>query len=121
MPIRTLAILAALLGVTCGVFALAWLTGAELYFFLPLRNGVQPPPTHPAVVGCFLGIPFIVAIYSRHYGALVFAVFPAGLLLGSIVGFGVLQWTPSVCQHLLCVSALATAGYAWSQREYLDY
>ncbi len=120
MPVRLLAILATLLGITCGVLALAWLTESELFFFLPSRR-ILPPPTHPGLVACFLAVPFVVTVYSRHYGLVVFTLFPAGLLLGSIVGVVALGWTPSLCQHLLCVFAIAVSGYAWSQREYFDY
>jgi hypothetical protein len=120
MPIRLLAILGTLLTVTFALLALAWLTESELFFFLPWRR-ISPPPTHPGLVACFLAIPFVVTVFSRHYGLVVFTLFPVGLLLGSIVGFVALGWTPSLCQHLLCVSAIAASGYAWSQRDYFDY
>lgn len=122
MPIRVLAVLAMLLAVTIGVLALAWLSDSEIYFFLPSRSfRVQRPPTNPVAVLLLLGVPFVVAIFSHHYGLIAFMLFPVGLLLGTAVGVVAFEWTPSLFQHLLCLVAIAASGYGWSQREYFDY
>ena len=126
MPIRVLVTLIVLLAVTAAVLAIAWISQSELYFFLPSVDSgygvrLEPPPTHPGSLLFLLIISLVVAIYSRHYGLVVFTIFPIGLLLGSGVGFVAFEWTPSLCQHLLTVSAVVAAGYGWSKRLYLDY
>ena len=69
----------------------------------------------------FLVGPFVVACYSHRYAFIVFTLLPVELLLGSVVGFFAFDWIPSICQHLLTLSAIIASGYAWSQREYFDF
>lgn len=124
MPVRVLAILGGLLALMLGVLALAWVTQAELYLCLPglrFRFRINVPPTHPVVVLFVLAAPTVVALYSRHFGLMLFMLFPVGLLASSAIGYAAFQWTPSVFQHLLTLAAAATAVYGWSQREYFEY
>jgi hypothetical protein len=122
MPLRVFSILTVLIVATLGLFGFAWLTGSELYFFIPTRY--QPllrPPTSPFLMLGILAIPTTVTIMSRHYGLLIFMLFPLGLLVGTVVGWLLFDWTPSWCQHLLATFAILLSVYGWSQRGYLDY
>ena len=98
-----------------------WVTDAELYSCIPMeRMQDHLPPSHPAEILLFLMLPFAIGIFSNYYGLLMFMVLPIELVLGSLIGFFVFEWTPSLSQHLLCFFTVVTAGYAWSQRDYFD-
>ena len=130
MPLRVVITLATLFAAIPLVVLLAWLSGSELYFFFPTRNlrhtpshdfQLGPPPTHPGIFVAILLIICTIIGFSRHYGLLVLAVLPAGLLLGTVVGAAFLDWTPGVCQYLLILVSLAALTYGWSKKEYLDF
>ncbi len=123
MPVRRLAIFVALLATTVGVLALAWLHGSDLYFLLPSyrHRSVWPPPTNPDELAMILAATAVVAAFSRHYGLVMFTFFPIGLLLGSIVGYLVFEWTSSLLQLLLVFVSATASVYGWYQHEYFDY
>jgi hypothetical protein len=41
-----------------------------------------------------------------------------GLLLGSLVGYGVFAWKPTLMQVLLTLAMIAEASYGWSIQDY---
>ncbi len=124
MPVRTLAIIAILLAVTFGIILLAWISGSELYLFCPGNNagfGIALPPTSHIWLFALLFIAVNLSLWSPHYALVAFTIIGLGIPLGTVIGWGVFQWTPSVCQCLLTASIIATLWYCWKNREYLDY
>jgi hypothetical protein len=117
-------ILIGLLAACVGVVLLAWKTGSELYVFSPasrLHLHVSKPPDDPLMVLALFVIPVLLYFYSQHFALIAFSILTADVLLGSVIGFAVYAWTPSILQHLLSVAMVAAAAYGWVQREYFDY
>ncbi len=124
MPLRMILILIGLLAASVGVVLLAWKTGSQLYVFLPasrLYLHVSKPPTDPLMVLALFVIPVLLYFYSQHFALIAFSCLAGGILAGTVIGFAVYAWTPSVFQHLLSLVMVAAAAYGWTQREYFDY
>ena len=124
MPLRMFLILMGLLAACVGVVLLAWATGSELYVFLPPGRHhfhLSKPPTDPVIMLVLLAVPLLIYFYSQHYALIAFSLLTAAVLAGSLVGFVLFAWTPSILQHLLSAVMVVAAAYGWAQREYFDY
>ena len=79
---------------------------------------------HPLTRALFSGL--LVAcvalyLYSQRYALIFFTALLGGLLLGSLVGYAVFAWKPTLSQVLLTLAMMAEAAYGWSiQSYYLD-
>jgi hypothetical protein len=122
MPLRTALILFGLFTGCLVIVLLAWASGSEFYVFLPSRWFTSiHPPTHPSVVLILLAACVALYLYSQHYALLFFTALLGGLVLGSLVGYGVFAWTPTVAQLSLTLAMIAEAAYGWTiQNDYLD-
>jgi ribose/xylose/arabinose/galactoside ABC-type transport system permease subunit len=65
-----------------------------------------------------LTICLILYLYSPHYALLIFTALLGGLLLGSLVGYGVFAWKPTISQFLLTLAMIAETVYGWSIQDY---
>jgi hypothetical protein len=119
MPVSRLALLIGLFCLCLAIVGLAWANGTQLYLFLPSRRP-SLPPTHPDVILLFLAVSPILTYKLRQMGVYFFIVITAGMLLGSVMGSYVYNWTPSWAQHLLAVAMIATSIYAWKQKCYFE-
>jgi hypothetical protein len=123
MPLRTALILCGLFVVCVAIVVLAWVIGSEFFVFLPRRwlTSIHKPPTHPSVVLALLAACVALYLYSPHYALLYFTALLGCLLLGSLVGYGVFNWNPTLMQVLLTLAMIAEVSYGWSiQNYYLD-
>lgn len=116
MPVRHLAILGILnFLVLLVAFVGSWL-GSEYYFFLPSRrSGLQPPPSHPAIVLILVAIPSIVFWFSRRHAAVIYSVTAFLCLLGPLGGNFFFNWTPGIAQFLLIAAMGSVAVFVWSK------
>jgi hypothetical protein len=126
MPIRVAAILFGLLAVCVIVILLAWAFGGEFYLFMPPSRHsceIDRPPTHPAIV--LAALLFCVALfllYSQHWGLVFFTALFGGIVLGSIVGYLLFAWTPTLVQWLLTAAVGVETWYGWTKHgDYFDY
>jgi hypothetical protein len=55
-------------------------------------------------------------LYSSRYALIWFTILLGGLVLGSVVGYGVFAWKPTIVQLALMVAMIAEASYGWSIR-----
>ena len=121
MPVRQLALLLGLFCLCLAIVGVAWASGEELFLFLPFRRALLTcPPTHPGVIFGFLLLCPILTYGFRQTGVYVFIAMTAGILLGSVVGFKVFQWTPSWAQLFLTAAMITTSIYAWKQEYYFE-
>jgi hypothetical protein len=120
MPLRVALILFGLFTGCLAIVCMAWAIGSEFYVFLPSRHiaSISRPPTHPCEVLILLAVCVALYLYSPHYALLFFTALLAGLLLGSLVGYGVFAWTPTVPQVLLTLTMIAEAAYGWTIQDY---
>jgi len=119
MPARQLALLLGLFCLCLAIVGLAWASGSQLYLFLPSRRPTLPP-THPGVILFFLVLSPFLTYWLRQNGVYYFVVMTACILLGTVMGFYVYKWTPSLAQHLLAAAMIATSIYAWKQKYYFE-
>ncbi len=117
MRVRDLVIIVAFLASSVLISVAAMLTGSEVYFFLPSRHGIHPPPGDPSVYIFLLAV--VVGIYflSARYAAMGLTAVTAGAYLGLGVGMGPFDWTPGICQYLLMGSLTLTTVFVWSCEE----
>ena len=115
MPLRTFVILAGLFGICIAIVVVAWMCGSEFYVFLPSRRitSISTPPTDPIVVLVLLAACLALYLYSQRYALFLFTTLLGGLLLGSLVGYGVYHWAPTIPQILLTLAVLAETVYGW--------
>ena len=67
-------------------------------------------------------MPLRTFVFSPRNSLYLFTVLTFGVWLGTLVGWGVFQWTPTLAQHLLGAAMTVTAIYGWRIRdEYMDY
>jgi hypothetical protein len=120
MPLRIVLIFAGLFLGCLAIVLLAWAVGSEFYIFIPSfrLRAANKPPDHPFVVLGLLMTCLAVYFYSPTTGLSFFTVLLGGLVLGSIVGYAVFQWTPTVMQIVLTAAMIAEAGYGWSIQNY---
>jgi hypothetical protein len=120
MPFRMALILFGLFIGCLAVVLLAWAIGSEFYVFLPSRRftSIHRPPTHPAGVLLLLGVCVAVYLYSPRHALFFFTALVGGILLGSLVGYGVFDWKPTVMQGFLTIMMIAEAAYGWSIQDY---
>lgn len=120
MPLRIVLIFSGLFLGCVAVVLLAWAIGSEFYIFIPSfrMRPAHRPPDHPAVVLGLLMTCLALYFYSPTTSLTCFTVLLCGLLLGSIVGYAVFQWRPTVMQILLTVAMIAEATYGWSIQNY---
>jgi hypothetical protein len=119
MPLRILLILAGLFVGCVAIVALAWAIGSELYVFVPSRfRWVGKPPTHPSVVLAMLATCAALFLYSPRYALFFFTALLACLLLGSLVGYGVFAWKPTLMQALLTFAMIAETAYGWTIQDF---
>jgi hypothetical protein len=124
MPLRVAVILISLFAACVAIVALAWAFGTDLYFFLPGRRCLASrPPTPPIVLLLLMALAVgLFLLYSQHYGLVVFSVFFGGVALGSLVGYFVFAWTPTLMQWMLTIATGAETIYGWTVHEdYLEY
>lgn len=123
MPLRMVIILIGLFAACAAFAAMAWLSGAEIFLFIPGRRHAHRPPTHPAIV--LAGLAFCLALFvmfSEHYGLVCFTVLAGCIVLGTILGYPVFSWTPTPAQWLLTIAAGTEAIYGWTKHNtYFDY
>ena len=123
MPIRIVIVLLSLFAACLAVALGAWAAGSEFYLFIPGRRGIHRPPDHP--IELIIAMAFcagLFLLFSQHYGLVFFTGLFASLVLGSIVGYLVFAWTPTVVQWLLTVAMGAETTYGWMiHGEYLEY
>ena len=120
MPVRQLALLIGLFCLCLAVVGMAWANGNQLYLFIPSRRLPRLPPTHPGVILFFLVLSPFLTYWLRQNGVYYFIVMTACILLGTVMGFYVYKWTPSLAQHLLAAAMIATSIYAWKQKYYFE-
>jgi hypothetical protein len=120
MPLRVAKVLLALFAACVAIVGLAWVFDGQLYMLLPPGRHyrhIERPPTHPAII--MVGLAFCVgffSFFSRRWGVMLFTVLFAGIVLGSVVGYLVFAWTPTLVQWLLAFAMGAETWYAWSTR-----
>jgi hypothetical protein len=123
MPLRMAVILFGLFVGCVATVLVAWAIGSEFYVLVPTRwlRAVSRPPTHPCGVLVFLAACVALYLYSPRYALLYFTVLLGSVVLGSLVGYGVFNWKPTLMQVLLTLAMTAEAVYGWSiQGYYLD-
>lgn len=120
MPLRMALILFGLFVGCVAIVLFAWAIGSEVYLLVPRRwyGAVSRPPTHPCGILILLGVCVALYLYSPRYALLYFTVLLASLLLGSLVGYGVFNWKPTVMQVLLTIAMIAEASYGWTIQDY---
>jgi hypothetical protein len=124
MPIRTVLVLVGLFAACLAIVLIAWAVGSEFYLFLPGRRHVAPPsPSHPILVLIMLlSCPALFLLYSRHFGLVLFSILLGSLVLGSVVGYFMFAWTPTLVQWLLTVVMGVETAYGWTiHGDYFDY
>jgi uncharacterized membrane protein len=121
MPLRQFLILIGLFGCCLAIVGVAWVSGGELFLWLPIRRGrLSLPPSYPGLIlGCLVFSLGLTA-WLRQFGAILLYMLTAGMLLGSVIGFFVYHWTPSWPQYLLTIAMITTCVYASKQGYYLD-
>lgn len=118
MPIRNFLILVGLFAVCFAIVAIAWLSGSELYLFLPGRRHFGPP-THPGVILAVMAVAALLCCWLQFMSVTVVTLLAAGICLGIPIGNLVHSWTPGICQYLLATALGVIAWYGWTQRDYL--
>jgi hypothetical protein len=119
MPLRMVLTLLGLFGGCLAMALLAWASGSEIYILIPSRRYIcMPPPTHPSVVLGLLVACLVLYFYLPRYGLLLFTALLGGLLLGSVVGYGVFAWIPTIPQVLLTLAMIAESAYGWTVQDY---
>jgi hypothetical protein len=116
MPLRTVLILLALFLGCVAIVLLAWATGSEFYVFLPRRRivAIQEPPTHPGIILALLSVCVALYLYSPRYALLFFTGILCCLLLGSLIGYIVFSWHPTLMQIVLTLMMIGEVSYGWS-------
>jgi hypothetical protein len=120
MPVRQFALLVGLFCLCLAIVGLAWASGSELYLFTPSRFGLPHPPTHPAVVLVLVVLALPLVYWLRQGGVYFFILVTLGMLFGSIFGYRIFCWVPSLAQHFLVAIMIATSVYAWKQKYYFE-
>ena len=125
MPLRMALIFFGFFAGCLAIVLVAWASGSEFYVFVPASRHFTSicakPPTHPSVVLGLLVACVALYLYSQRYALIFFTALLAGLLLGSLVGYAVFAWKPTLSQVLLTLAMMAEAAYGWSiQSYYLD-
>ena len=123
MPLRILTILIGLFAVCLAITLLAWANGSDFYiFFLSKRiTTIHKPPTDPVVILGLLVLGGIIYPFSQKSALLFFTLLISGLLLGSLVGYGVYAWSTTFSQSMLILAMIALTGYGWAkQKIYFD-
>ena len=124
MPLHIALILLGLFAACVAVVLLGWWLGSEFYVFLPVRRirAISTPPTHPVFLLVLLATCVALYFYSPQYSLVFFTALLVCLLLGSLIGYGVFAWKPTVMQFVLTLVMAAEAICGWSVRgDYLDY
>jgi hypothetical protein len=121
MPFRQFLILVGLFSCCLAIVGIAWMSGGELFLWLPSRRGhPNLPPSHPGLIlGCLV-VSGLLTAWLRQFGVYLLYIATAGMLLGTAIGFFVYHWTPSWPQHLLTIGMIATSIYASKQKYYFD-
>jgi hypothetical protein len=122
MPLRVVLILVGLFAGCLAIVLFAWAIGSEFYVFIPSRfRWVGKLPTHPSAVLALLATCAALFLYSPRYALFFFTALLGCLLLGSLVGYGVFAWKPTLMQALLTFAMIAETAYGWTiQDSYLE-
>ena len=122
MPVRQIAVLLGLFGLCLAIVGIAWVSGSELYLYLPGRRraALHAPPTHPGEILGVIVAMLLLTFWQRQVGVILFMVAAASVFLGSLVGYLIFNWTPSWTQHCLGIVMVVTSTYAWQQKHYFE-
>lgn len=126
MPLRTVLILSGLFAFCLAIPVIAWLVGSDFYVLVPagksrgLWHPINRPPTHPLEPLLLLFACAALWFYLPRYGLGLLAGFTFSIFLGTLVGWGVFQWTPTISQHILSVGLITLLGYGWSILELVE-
>lgn len=117
MPLRPVLLLLCLFLACLAIAGLSYAMGWELYMFGSRRPFHVRPPSDPTTIPFHLLASALVFLVSRSYGLLYLTFVTACVLIGSVWGWIMFQWMPTLAQHALSVALIVTLAYGWTHRE----